>query len=207
MGITVFSSSLGDVQVPFSSNGTMQSSAALQGGQAAGFVRSCGNASVQVSAAGQGNGADTTDDVLFTYALPANALDAAGRQITITAAGKFASTANNKRIKIWWGTTTQTVGAAVAGGTLIADSGVATTNGGGWSASVQVQKYGANGSNTQIATCAAVVAGATHLGTSAPATLTAVESGVINITITGSSPTTGAANDVVGQLFDIAYNN
>src|ERR1700758_2535980 len=112
---TVFSTATGDVQVPFSPNGTMQSGASLQGGQApVGFVRSCGNASVQVSAAGLGNAADTTDDVLFTYALPANALDAAGRQITITAAGKFASTANNKRIKIWWGTTTQTVGSAVA---------------------------------------------------------------------------------------------
>jgi hypothetical protein len=209
MGIPVFSSSLGDVQLPFSSNGTALSSGAIQGGSAAtpGFVRSCGNASVQVSAAGLGNGADTTDDVLFTYALPANAMDAAGRQITVTAAGKFASTANNKRIKIWWGTTTQTVGAAVAGGTLIADSGVATTNGGGWTATVQIQKYGANGSNTQIGTNAQVVAGATHLGTAAPTLLTAAENGVINITITGASPTTGAANDVVGQLFDIAFNN
>ncbi|ARU23735.1 hypothetical protein RSSE_c3354 [Ralstonia solanacearum] len=145
--------------------------------------------------------------MLFTYAMPANAFNAAGRQVTITAAGKFAANANNKRIKIWWGTTTQTVGAAVAGGTLIADSGVVTTNGGGWSAGVQVTKYGAQGSNTQIATNESVVAGATHTGTLAPVLLTNNENAVINITITGSSPTTGAASDVVGQLFDIAFNN
>jgi hypothetical protein len=172
-----------------------------------GSMRTTGNLTAQASAAGQGNGADTTDDVLFTYALPANALDIAGRQVTVTAAGKFAANGNNKRVKIWWGTTTQTVGAAVVGGTLIADSGVVTTNAGGWAASVQVQKYGAAGSNTQIATAAQIAAGTTHLGTAVPVALTATENAVINITVTGSSPTTGAANDVLGQQFDIAFNN
>lgn len=207
--LSVFSSQVGDVQMQFDTTGNQLSSQAVQGGSAStpGFVRTGGNASVQISAAGQGNGADTTDDVLFTYALPANALDAAGRQVTITAAGKFAATANNKRVKVWWGTTTQTVGSAVAGGTLIADSGVVTTNNGGWTASVQVSKYGAAGSNTQIATNAQVVAGTSHLGTAVPVALTAAENGTINITVTGSSSTTGAANDVLGQLFDIAFNN
>jgi hypothetical protein len=209
MKLSVFSSQVGDVQLPFDTSGNQLSSQAVQGGSAAtpGFVHTGGNASVQVSAAGQGNGADTTDDVLFTYALPASALDTAGRQVTIQAAGKFAANGNNKRVKLWWGTTTQTVGAAVAGGTLIADSGVVTTNAGGWNASVQVSKYGASGSNTQLATNAEVVTGATHLGTAAPVALTATESGVINITVTGASSTTGAANDVLGQLFDVAFNN
>ena len=207
--LSVFSPEVGDVQMQFDIAGNQLSSQAVQGGSAStpGFVRTGGNASVQISAAGQGNGADTTDDVLFTYALPANALDAAGRQVTITAAGKFAATANNKRVKVWWGTTTQTVGSAVAGGTLIADSGVVTTNNGGWTASVQVSKYGAAGSNTQIATNAQVVAGTSHLGTAVPVALTAAENGAINITVTGSSSTTGAANDVLGQLLDIAFNN
>lgn len=209
MNLSVFSSQVGDVQMQFDTAGNQLSSQKIQGGSATtpGFVRTGGNASVQINAAGQGNGADTTDDVLFTYALPASALDVAGRQVTITAAGKFAATANNKRVKVWWGTTTQTVGAAVAGGTLIADSGVVTTNNGGWTASVQVSKYGAAGSNTQIATNAQVVAGTSHLGTAVPVALTAAENGVINITVTGSSSTTGAANDVLGQLLDIAFNN
>ena len=191
----------------FNGIGAIPSTGGVQPGSAAsGVARSGGNLSVQVSSAGQGNGADTTDDVLFTYALPASALDVAGRQISIMAAGKLGSTANNKRIKVWWGTTTQTVGAAVAGGTLICDSGVMTQNGGGWQASVQVEKYGANGSNTQISNGAQVI-GSTHLGVQVPALLTAVENGVINITVTGSSPTTGAANDVVGQVVDVAFNN
>lgn len=208
MSITVFSTQIGDVKVPFDASGNQLSSAALQAGSAStpGIVRTCGNATAQISAAGLGNGADTTDDVLFTYQMPANAFDATGRQATITAAGKFGSTANNKRIKVWWGTTTQTVGAAVAGGTLICDSGVVTQNAGGWSATVIVQKYGAAGSNTQLASSAQVV-GTTHLGAQAPVALTAVENAPINITITGASPTTGAANDVVGQQFDVAFNN
>jgi hypothetical protein len=207
--LSVFSSQVGDVPLQFDTAGNQLSSQAVQGGSAAtpGFVRTGGNASVQVVSAGQGNAAATTDTVLFTYALPASALDVAGRQVTITAAGSFAANANNKRVKIWWGTTTQTVGSAVAGGTLVCDSGVVTTNAGGWSASAQVSKYGAAGSNTQIATNAQAIAGSTHLGTSAPALLTATESGVINITVTGASSTTGAANDVLGQLLDVAFNN
>ncbi len=177
------------------------------GGSGANIVRSTGNANVQTVPVGLGNAAATTDTVLFTFPLPANALNANGEQITVSAAGAFAANANNKRIKIWFGTTSQVVGQAVAGGTLIADSGVVTTSGGGWGASVQVQKYGAAGSNTQQAAYAQVVAGATHLGTAAPVALTAVESAPINITVTGSSPTTGAANDVLGMQFDVAFNN
>lgn len=192
----------------FNGVGALPSTVGSQLGSAVtGVARPGGNANLQVSAAGLGNGADTTDDVLFTYALPASAFDVAGRQVTITASGKFAATANNKRIKIWWGTTTQTVGAAVAGGTLIADSGVVTTNAGGWTASAQVQKYGAAGSNTQLADDAQVVAGASHTGTLPPVLLTAAENAIINITVTGASPTTGAANDVLGQKFDVAFNN
>jgi hypothetical protein len=173
---------------------------------ATGIARPGGNISNAVIAAGQGNGADLTDDVLQTFALPANSLDIAGRQVIITALGKFASNGNNKRIKIWWGTTTQTPGLAVAGGVLIADSGVVTTNGGGWNAIAMVTKYGAPASNTQIGN-GSIVAGVTHTGTVVPPLLTATESAIINITITGASSTTGAANDILGQMFNIQFAN
>lgn len=169
------------------------------------LIRECGNVSVSVTSAGQGNGADTTDDVLATYAVPANSLDA-GRQITIQAMGKTASNGNNKRIKIWWGTTTQTLGAAVAGGTLIADSGVVTTNNGGWNASATITKYGAPGANTQIGQ-GQVVAGASHTGTQVPVLLTAAENAAINVTVTGASGTSGAANDVLAQMLEVTFNN
>ena len=185
--------------------GAIADTQAGQSSGAAGRVRRAGNLSVQVAAAGQGNGADTTDDVLFTFQVPASAFDIAGRQLGVVAAGKFAANANNKRIKLWFGTTTQTVGAAVAGGTLIADSGVVATNAGGWEISATVTKYGAAGANTQLASGAQALAGAVHLGTSVPVALTADEAAAINVTVTGASPTTGAANDVLGQLLDVAW--
>lgn len=190
----------------FNAQGATPSSLTSQAGAGAGAARTNGNVNVQTVAAGQGNGADTTDDVLFTFALPANSLDVAGRQVNITAGGKTAANGNNKRFKLWWGTTTQTVGSPVAGGTLIADSGVVTTNAGGWQVSSQVTKYGASGSNTQIAQ-SSTIAGSTHGGVNAPVALTAAESGAINITVTGSSPTTGAAGDVLGQYFDVQFSN
>ena len=191
----------------FNAAGAAPSTGGVQSGSGTGSARSGGNLSVQISATGNGNAAATTDTVLFTYALPASSLDIAGRQVSIAAAGFFAANANNKQLKLWWNTTSPVVGSAVAGGVLIAQSGVVTTSGGGWFAQVQAEKYGAAGSNTQICTGASVVAGVSHLGTSAPMLMTAVENAVINITVTGASSTTGAANDVVCQFFDIAFNN
>lgn len=172
-----------------------------------GYMRGTGNLSVQVSAAGNGNGADATDDVLFNYVLPAGALDAAGRQLTIQAAGTFAANGHNKRVKIFIGATSAVVGSAISGGTAICDTGTVTTSGGGWTAQVQVTKYGASGSNTQQASGAASACGTTHNGTSAPQLLTLTESGAINITVTGSSATSSAANDVLGNLLDVSFAN
>lgn len=187
--------------------GAVPATGAIQPGSAVtGGIRGGGNISVITNAAGQGNGADTTDDVIATFAIPASAFDIAGRQVTIQAMGKTAATANNKRVRIWWGTTTQTLGLAVAGGTLIADSGVVTTNNGGWNATATVTKYGAAGSNTQIGQ-GQVVAGVSHTGTQVPVLLTATESGVINVTVTGASSTTGAANDVLSQMLEVMFNN
>jgi hypothetical protein len=176
------------------------------GGSTSRIMGLTGNIGVQQSAAGLGNAADTTDDVLFTFALPTGSFDQANRQVNIFANGKFAANGNNKRVKIWWGTTTQTVGSAVAGGTLIFDSGVQTGNAVGWQAQAQVTKYGANASNTQQS-CSSGMAGATHLGSGLPVSLTAVESGAINVTLTGASPTSSAASDVLAMMFDVQFSN
>lgn len=172
-------------------------------------IRESGNIAVTVNAAGQGNAADTTDDVLLIIPVPANVFDIAGRELIIEAAGKFAANTHNKEVKIWVGPTAQTVGAAIAssGMTAIADSGVVTTNAGGWNACVNVAKYGAAGSNTQLAFGAQIAAGAAHLGTAAPAALTLAENAAFNIVVTGASGTTGAANDVLGQFMSANFSN
>jgi hypothetical protein len=170
------------------------------------YMRATGNLNVQVVAAGNGNGADTTDDVLMVFTLKAGALDVAGRQVNILATGKTGATGNNKQFKIYWGCTSAVVGSAVSGGTAIAASGVVTTNNGGWQASAQVTKYGAAGSNTQIAQ-GATIAGATHGGVNAPVSLTAAENADIIIAVTGASGTTGAANDVLCMMLDVSFSD
>lgn len=178
----------------------------VQAGASSAATRGSGNISVQTSAAGNGNAADTTDDVLFAFTLPAKALDVAGRQLVIEAIGATAANGNNKQIKVWWGCTTAVVGSAVTGGTVIATSGTVTTNNGGWKAQATVTKYGAAGSNTQIAQ-GSTFAGAATEGVNVPVALTAPENAAIIIAVTGASGTTGAASDVVGNQLRVAFAN
>jgi hypothetical protein len=156
-----------------------------------------------------GNNADTTDDVLASYTLPASSFDVAGRGLCITAQGSTGSTTNNKRVKLWFNATIS--GAAVTGGNVIADTGpwVNTTipnNNVGWQLMANVFKSGATGSNTQYAQ-GTVILGGIHGGINLPVFPTAVESGAIVIAVTGSSYTTGTANDVVASWFEVNAMN
>ena len=161
-----------------------------------------------VSTATQGNNADTTDDVLYVFAIPALALDADGKQAALNACGKFAANGNNKRFKVWASSSAQAAGSALVatGSTLLLDSGVVTTNGGGWAAELTVVKEGAAGANTQQAVMQQAMSGSTHLGTSAPVALTLAENAPIYLVVTGASPTTGAANDVVLNFAEVWFN-
>lgn len=160
------------------------------------------------SAPTQGNNADTTDDVLYVFTIPALALDADGKQATLNACGKFAANGNNKRFKVWASSSAQTVGAALvsSGSTLILDSGVVTTNAGGWMAELTLVKQGAAGANTQQAVMQQALSGSSHLGTSAPVALTLAENAPIYLVVTGASPTTGAANDVAISFAEVWFN-
>jgi len=165
-----------------------------------------GNINRQISAAGVQPGATGADNVIAVYSLPANSFDVNGRGLTITAMGSFGATGNNKRIKLFFNPATAVVGSTVgAGGTLLADTGTVTTNGGGWMVSGNVFKYGATGSNTQLATSNGAISGAVHNGVSAPAAATAVESGAILIAVTGNATT--AASDILFQWLEVNAMN
>lgn len=169
-----------------------------------------------------GNGADTTDDILGGIVLPAGAFDIANRGLCITAAGTTGGTTNNKRFKVWLNPTiasATTTNGVISGGTvsgvgsgaLLADSGAwvnGTTpnNAAGWQAMVQLFKYGAAGSNTQWAQAQNIL-GTLHGGISAAVFPAQPENAVMNIVVTGSSYTTGAANDVKLQFFEINAMN
>lgn len=173
------------------------------------LISESGNIARYISGTGQGNGADTTDDVLAVLALPANIFDVSGRILQISAAGKFGATANNKQVKCWVGPTAQTAGAALVatGMTSILASGVLTSNNLGWTLNAQIEKYGAAGSNTQLAMFQETVAGTTHLGTLLPVALTLAENAINYVVITGASGTTGAANDLVAMAAYLSFFN
>jgi hypothetical protein len=153
------------------------------------------------------NAADTTDDILDGFVLPALAFDIAKRGLQLSFQGKFGSTGNNKRFRLWLNPTMagQTVTAGViSGGTVTAagagvmlfDSGTQTGNNVGWALLTQLFKYGATGSNTQYAQSQPIF-GTTHGGINLPTFSTIPENAAINVVVTGASLTTGAANDVV----------
>ena len=172
----------------------------------AGAARPGGALFTSIVAAGQGNGADTSDDVLAVFAVPASLFDIAGRQINVQAMGRTAANANNKRIRVYLGCATAVIGSPVTGGVVIADSGIITASAQGWQANASIFKYGAAGSNTQLAQGDVAVAGGTR-NVNVPVLATAPENAVILIAVTGSSPTTGAAADVLGVALNIGVNN
>ncbi len=150
-----------------------------------------GALSKQYSAAGIGNGADLTDDTLFTYSLPADALDANNRTIMVDAFGSFAANGNNKTVKLWFGTS------------LVFSSGVLTNNNVGWSARLML---GRTGASAQIGSGFGM-AGSTPFPVPLPLVGTEATTGAITIKVTGASPTTGAANDVKGYGMVVTYLN
>jgi hypothetical protein len=167
-------------------------------------ILSEGNLNVQVSSAGVQPGATGVDNVLAVYTLPGNAFDVAGRGISITAAGSFAATANNKRLKIVFNATTAVVGSTVTGGSIICDTGTVAQNGGGWQLMASVFKYGAAGSNTQIGIHNQAIV-STAVAPVAPSLITATESGAILIAVTGNATT--AASDIVFNFLEVNAMN
>lgn len=151
-------------------------------------------------------GSTGNDNVLSIITIPASAFNAAFKGIHATFKGNFGANGNTKRLKIFANPTSPVVGSAVSGGTLICDSGALTTNAGGWQLEAEVFKYGAAGSNTQLATAGGVMAGSTHGGTGgAPVLLTMTESGSVTLVLTGNA-TTSASDIALYQAMATAFN-
>ncbi|SRR5260221_9938344 len=147
-----------------------------------------GRISSQFSVAGIGNGADLTDDTLFTFSLPANSFDIAGRGVVVEAFGKFAANGNNKTVKIFFGA-------------AVISSGVQVGNNVGWFLRLVLYKQAGN---VQIGSGRGQ-AGATVFTVPIPINGAEADASPITIKTTGASPTTGAANDVLGMGMIITF--
>lgn len=132
-----------------------------------------------------GNAADTTDDTLHTFTLPANFLAGIGTNsgLRITAWGTTAANGNDKRFRLLFGTT-------------VISSGTVTINAKNWWAQLLVLRSGVS---TQ-SVCGLATSDAVDIATYYAAG-TEDETAAITIKSTGASQTTGAANDVVGKGF------
>lgn len=153
-----------------------------------------GNINVQTVSAGLSPASTGADIVLAAFTLPVGVFDQAGRGINIMACGSIVNNANTKTLKIIAGATTAVVGSAVTGGTAIA-SAAFTTAGTGWQLAANVFKYGASGSNTQIALHESAQAGSVVGALISPSLLTLNESASILCAVTGNAAT--ATSDIV----------
>ena len=169
-----------------------------------------GNLNVQVSAAGvspaAGSAGTPADLVMATYTVPAAAFSAAGKGITVMAAGSFGATANVKLVKLWVNPATAVVGATIgASGVLICSTASVTTNGTGWQIEGSLFKYGAAGSNTQIGLHNQAQVGAAVASMLAPNLVTATESGAVLVAITGYASTT--VTDILFNFLQVNATN
>jgi len=187
-------------------SGRDPSSAVSQFGGGTGTFGRAGRIYREIDAAAPVNPAGTgTDYVISVFSLPASSFDLLGRGLRVTAKGTLGSNTANKTVKIIVNPATAVVGSAVgAGGITACSTGVISTSGaaGGWQVEAEIEKYGANGSNTQLVTPHGAIGGGTHLGAGgAPQLATATESGAILIAITGNCGTT--ATDIALYKHDI----
>lgn len=143
-------------------------------------VKTSGQVNSQVSAAGVGNGADTTEDTLFTATLDQNALNVNGRAVSIKVFGSLANNAHTKTLRVYFGSSVVW--------TPINGTGAAV----GFAATLFVWR---SGTKVQIASGEGAV-NATALPTPSP--IAGVEDDTLGIVIKVTGQTaTAAANDIV----------
>ena len=148
---------------------------------------------ITVNVTEAGNIANTNEQDLWTYSLPAATLNANGRGVRITVWGTLAANANDKVAKLYMG------------GYLLSSSVTAmTVNNGLFRAQAEVIRTGAATEVGNASFYYGVLNGAQTYRANAFALALDTTAAII-IKVTGQSPTAGAANDVVfkGALVEV----
>jgi hypothetical protein len=143
---------------------------------------------INIQAAASGTGADTTEDTLYTYTLPANAFSVPGKAVRVRVWGTTGANANNKTVKVYFGAT-------------VFSSATSAANNVPWYFEMIVTK---TGSNTQFA----LVTGSWNGALQAPQIFSPSETDTAGIVIkcTGTNGT-ASANDVAGKCFMVEFLN
>lgn len=138
-----------------------------------------------------GNTADTTEDILQTYTLPAGQLAITGDRLHIVAGGTLAGTTDSKNIRVRIGGLS---------GTAIASRTLNATNNTTWTIDAWVVK---TGSNTQTYTASFNGNGASATALNGTAAVT--DTSTIQIVVTGQDSTASTANAVTCNFFSVDF--
>ena len=158
---------------------------AVRAGLSAGVIAKVGGV-IYSSITTTGNVGGGEDD-LFIYEVPSNTLSVDKASLHATAAGTFAANANNKRIRVRFGTT------------LIFDTTALALNAGDWFLEIQIFRTGAA---TQKTVCTIRTSNST-LYTTTDYTTAAVDlTTPLDLQVTAEAT---SDNDVVGQVFKLIY--
>lgn len=143
---------------------------------------------INIQAAASGTGADTSEDTLYTYALPANAFSSPGKAVRVRVWGTTGANANNKTVKVYFGA-------------VVFTSATLAANNVPWHFEMIIAK---TGSNTQFA----LVSGSWNGALQAPQIFSGSENDSAGITIkcTGTNGT-ASANDVAAKCFMVEFLN
>lgn len=144
-----------------------------------------------------GTPASTSETTLASYTLPGGTLDTNGDYILVEASGSFGATGNDKRLKFKFGST-------------IIDTGVVTENDYNWRVSIKVYRMAAatqkHDAAYRISANSGSGLGSTITGGNPVGTASETLANNISIQVTGQSPTTGAANDVVLETMTVSHH-
>jgi hypothetical protein len=138
---------------------------------------------------GVGNGADTTEDTLLTYNIPAGTLKANGDRLRIFVNGFFAASTDAKsaRLRLNGSGLAQTVSGSTASTTT-------------WTIYMEVQR---SGSSQQQEAAYSLVNNGPIVVNSGPGTMT--DTAAIVLTVTGQNTTTATANTAVVRYVAVEY--
>jgi hypothetical protein len=171
--------------------GVVASSALQRIGKGGTFANGGGQILLDLSVAGVGNGADSTEDTLFTHALPANTLDVVGRCITLLAWGSVPATSATKTARVYFGA-------------ISASAGYTTTQTGNWQIYMMIWKQA---NNVQLALSEVDAIGATTARQVTPVTNGAeTDTAAITVKVTGQS-SAATANLVLCNGFQVCGYN
>lgn len=145
----------------------------------------------QMNSAGVGNGADLTEDTLFTYTIAANQLANVGDRLHIVAAGIMVSSTDNKTARVKFG-----------GQNAISLTTTSTTTV-QWRIETDIVKTAASvQSSSALGTMSGIVAAQAVLGSAA---WTVTDTAAIALLVTGQNTTNSTANTITCKYLTVDF--